>query len=425
MKEFREKERRDRDYLDLMIKRGRTSLLTDEVPMKDWELEEYSSLASMLLSRKKAFLTKRNSVTIFNDGKEKFKALFEALREAKHHIHAEYYIIRNDKLGNEFLEILMEKSKQGVQVRLLVDAIGTNLPAETTQKLKEAGVKVAVYNPSLIPHIALLNRTVNFRNHRKIVVIDGWVGFLGGFNVGDEYLGEDEKLGNWRDTHLEIDGRAVLALQLRFILDWNYASKEDLEITPEYFPTHLLLPQGATVQIVSGGPDNKWDLVQQSYLKMVTTAKQSIYIQTPYFVPDESIRDALRIAALSGVDIKIMVPKKPDHPFVHWANLSYLGELLDSGVKAYEYTKGFLHAKTIVIDGAVTSIGSANWDIRSFELNFETNAVIYNRDVAVVQQESFEKDLEDCVELTKEEYDKRSSWVKVKEAVSRLFSNVL
>jgi cardiolipin synthase len=271
----------------------------------------------------------------------------------------------------------------------------------------------------------LLNRTANFRNHRKIVVIDGKVGFLGGYNVGDEYLGKDEKLGHWRDTHLEIDGRAVLGLQLRFILDWNYASREDLEITPDYFPAYLSPPKGASVQIVSGGPDSVWDKVQQSYFKMVTIAQKSIYIQTPYFIPDESIRDALRVAALSGTDVKIMVPKKPDHPFVHWANLSYLGELLDSGVKAYEYKYGFLHAKTIVIDGAVTSIGSANWDIRSFELNFETNAIIYDRDVAVVQQGSFENDLKYCDELTKEEYDRRSWWVKVKEAISRMFSNVL
>ena len=204
---------------------------------------------------------------------------------------------------------------------------------------------------------------------------------MGGFNIGDEYLGEVKKWGYWRDAAVRIEGYAALACQLRFFLDWNYAAKaHQLDFEPRYFPdmpaAEQQLSPGMPVQIVSGGPDTYWNPIKEAYLKLINCATETVYLQTPYFIPDESVRDALRIAALSGLDVRVMIPNRPDHPFVYWASLSYVGQLLDSGVKAYSYDNGFLHAKTIVADETAASVGSANWDVRSFGLNFETNVLM-------------------------------------------------
>jgi cardiolipin synthase len=221
-----------------------------------------------------------------------------------------------------------------------------------------------------------------------------------------------------------VEGRAVLDLQARFLLDWSFATTEGLDISSRYFPPIGRAGTGA-MQIVSGGPDKREDLVRESYLKMISSARRSVYLQTPYFIPDESVLGALRVAALSGVDVKIMVPRIRDHPLVHWANLAYLGELVESGVKGYLYQGGFLHAKTIVVDGAIASVGSANWDIRSFELNFETNAMIYCRRVGREQEEAFLDDLRYCEQWTLADHLSRSTWVKVKCSFSRVFSPLL
>jgi cardiolipin synthase len=269
-----------------------------------------------------------------------------------------------------------------------------------------------------------LNFNINYRNHRKIVVIDGKTSYVGGFNIGDEYLGKDPKLGPWRDTHLRIEGPASLALQLRFLLDWNFASPARLEPSPKYFPT-VAGDQGAIVQIVSSGPMRRQDQIKEAYLKMVASANRSILIQTPYFIPDQSVMDLLRIAALSGVEVKIMVPQRRDQLLVHWASDSYLGELLEVGVRVFYYQKGFIHSKTITVDESLVSIGSANWDIRSFELNFETNAVVFDRAVGEEHARLFNIDQESCTELTKEAYDRRGLGPRVKVSLSRLASPVL
>lgn len=290
------------------------------------------------------------------------------------------------------------------------------------KELLDLGGQVEVFFPSILP---LINPRLNFRNHRKIVVIDGRIGYIGGFNVGDEYLGLSDRFGYWRDTHLRLEGSSVHPLQTRFILDWNQASaKNDIEYAERYFP---IIPQkgNAALQIISSGPDTDWEVIKYNYLRLITNAKRYIYIQTPYFIPDESFFDAVRIAVLTGIDVRIMIPNKPDHMFVYWATYSYVGQLVEAGAKVYHYEKGFIHAKTIVVDDEVASVGTANIDVRSFSLNFEVNAVLYDRILAHQLAEIFEGDILDCVELTHELYKNRSNIIKFKESISRLLTPIL
>src|SRR5690606_24552595 len=241
-------------------------------------------------------------------------------------------------------------------------------------------------------------------------IIDGKIGYIGGFNIGDEYLGKSEKFGYWRDTHLRIQGDAVKMMQIRFILDWNQASRHHIEYDDRYFIGGEKGDVG--VQIVSSGPDADWEQIKYGYIKMIMSAKESVYIQTPYFIPDESLMDALRIAALSGVKIKIMIPNKPDHMFVYWATLSSIGELLNEGAEVYIYQNGFLHAKTIVVDEKLSSVGTANIDVRSFRLNFEVNAFLYDIDIAKKLVDAFEKDVLLSTQMTKSLYEKRSIGIR-------------
>jgi cardiolipin synthase len=408
------------DELLLTIINEQKKLLLDRsATPDDVLLRPFRTMVLMLLENNWAYLTTDNKVRVYTDGNDKFNALLTAIRGAQQHINVEYYIIRNDRLGKEVVAALAERARAGVTVRLLVDGLGCGrLPRNFFADYLSAGGKLAKFFPSRIPFI---NLRMNFRNHRKIAVIDGTTAFVGGFNIGDEYLGKDPRFGYWRDTHLQIEGRAVHALQVRFFLDWNFAAAEYVGYEDRYFPEPAA--NGTTaLQIVSGGPDTKWNPVKEAYLKLISTAKSSVYLQSPYFVPDDSVMDALRIAALSGLDVRIMIPNRPDHPFVYWSSYSYIGELLEAGVKAYTYENGFIHAKTIVVDGIAGSVGSANWDVRSFKLNFETNAIIYDRHVCGNLRDIFLRDIEKCAELTPERYAARSPIVRIKESISRLLA---
>src|SRR5690625_3320510 len=288
------------------------------------------------------------------------------------------------------------------------------------KRIEDANIKVEAFFPSLIPRI---NFKINFRNHRKLTIIDGKIGYIGGFNIGDEYLGKSERFGYWRDTHLRICSDAVRTMQTRFMLDWTQASKEIIEYEKRYFIGCDAGDVG--IQIVSSGPDSDLEQIKYGYIKMILNAKKFVYIQTPYFIPDESLLDALRVAALSGVKIKIMIPNKPDHMFVYWATLSYVGKLIQDGAEIYLYQNGFLHAKTIVVDGEVASVGTANIDVRSFRLNFEINAFLYDVDLANRLVGIFEMDILDSTQMTKRLYEQRSIGIKFKESISRLLSPIL
>jgi cardiolipin synthase len=418
---FSLKNETDQKLTDLMESQIK-ELKTKENMVTDRCSDAFDRMALLLLQNNRALITTNNHITAFTDGKAKFTELIREIGNARDHVHMEYFILKDDGLGRDIMKALTEKARTGVEVRLLVDGVGSGgLPKHFYDEFAAAGGKHAVFFPSLFSYF---NYRVNFRNHRKIAIMDGETAFIGGFNIGDDYLGLDKRWGYWRDAAVRFKGTGALIAQMRFYLDWNFASKDKMEIKDRYFHQSSL-PQGSTMQIVSGGPDTGWNPVKESYLKMINTALNTVYIQTPYFIPDQSVMDALHIAALSGIDVRIMIPSKPDHIFVYWASHSYVEELLDSGVKAYTYDNGFLHAKTIVIDGAAASVGSANWDIRSFRLNFETNAVIYDEQVAGELKQAYLNDLSVCTELTPEWYNSRSHYFRARASVSRLFSPIL
>ncbi|WP_243291301.1 cardiolipin synthase [Bacillus sp. FJAT-47783] len=401
----------------------RRSIEENSLVYQDPSMAEYQSTIYMNLINGYGLYTQDNEVKIFTDGNEKFEDLLQSIKNAKDHIHIQYFIIKNGKIGKKIFRALTEKAKEGVQVRVLFDDMGSSrTPKKFFNELKEAGGEVASFFPSKF--LPFLNIRINYRNHRKIVVIDGKYGYIGGFNIGDEYLGLKEKFGNWRDTHLKLHGSATDSLQSRFFLDWNNASPAKLDYEKRYFPAKETAGNAA-IQIVSSGPDEEWEQIKNGIIKMIFSAKKSIYIQSPYFIPDESLMHALKTAALSGLDVRIMIPNKPDHMFVYWASYSYIGELLEIGVKSFIYDHGFIHAKTIVVDGKIASVGTANFDVRSFKLNFEVNAFIFDKNVAGELHTIFEEDLKKSRELTKEMYRSRSKVIKFKESISRLLSPIL
>jgi cardiolipin synthase A/B len=335
------------------------------------------SLIYMNLINNDAVLTEDNSVKLLTDGIEKFNSLLKDIEGAKDHIHLQYYIIKKDQLSKKLTEVLTRKACEGVKVRVLYDEVGSRrLSKEFFSDLVKAGGGVEIFFPS---KFFFFNPRLNYRNHRKLAIIDGKTGYLGGFNIGSEYLGVNKKFGYWRDTHLRIEGTAVHAIQTRFILDWNQASP-NLEISyiPNLFPD-FISEENIGIQIVTSGPDSKIEHIKNGYIKMISSAQNSILIQTPYFIPDMSFLDALRIACSSGVEVKIMIPNKHDHMLVYWATLSYIGELLMAGATVFIYDGGFIHSKTIIVDNEISSVGTANLDVRSFKLNFEVNAFYMTR----------------------------------------------
>lgn len=412
------------DHLSEAIRQQEHQLKTREYDREDTEIGEYTDLIMYNLETAGTVLSGDNDIDIFTDGNEKFNALLEDINRAQHFIHMQYYIIRNDVLMHRIVEALAAKAAEGVEVRLLFDAMGCRcVPRSYWRRLNEMGIQTAEFFPAILGRLQM---RINYRNHRKIVVIDNRVAYVGGFNVGKEYIGLDERFGYWRDTHLRIRGMGVLGLQLRFVLDWNYAARENLLQNQKLFEN--IEPgerDNCELQIISSGPDHQVALIRDNYLRLITKAQKSIYIQTPYFIPDESIFNALKIAVRSGIEVNIMIPCKPDHPFVYWATYSYIGELVMAGAKCYVYNKGFLHSKGMTVDCKVFCYGTANMDIRSFALNFEVNAIVYNQEKAYEMEKIFREDLKDCTRITRDKYAARKLPVRFKEQVCRLLSPLL
>lgn len=397
-----------------LVQAQKEMLADDEDLLSERQASENAKeMASLFLESDESILTKGNKVELFTDGAEKFDSLIEDISKAEHHIHMIYYIIHNDKIGKRVLRALEERAAAGVEVLVIYDALGSrSLRPKFFKTLKKLGGKAEPFFGSKLP---IINLRFNYRNHRKIVVIDGKIGYTGGFNVGDEYLGEYKKFGYWRDTHLKIQGNAVLALQTRFLMDWNAAvSNHKLEYEENYFP--LIDKKGhANIQVVSSGPDSDLEQIKKGYIKMISMAKESVFIQTPYFVPDDSVLESIQIAVMSGIDVKIMIPNKPDHPFIYRATMYYAEAMVNAGAEVYIYDNGFLHAKTVVVDGDICSIGTANFDIRSFKLNFEVNVFIYDDKIAKQQEQFFYEDMKKSYLLTKEMLDNQSKWLKFKQ----------
>ena len=415
------KEEEEHELLSLLAGQD-VSLQKNTLHFNDPRTREYLDLVYLQMVSNYSLLTQDNKVEVFHEGEELFNRILSSLKKAQHYIHMEYFIIRNDSLGQHIMNILAEKARQGVEVKLLYDGMGSiRLSPRFFRKLHEAGGRSAAFFPPFLPYI---NVRVNYRNHRKILIIDGDEAYVGGFNVGDEYIGVSPRFGYWRDIHLNIRGSAIDSLEMRFLLDWRFAARDPLSETDFYFPTRK--PEGSSaLQIVSSGPDMNYPAIKNGYLKLINKAKRNVYIETPYLIPDDSILEALKIAALSGVDVRLMIPYKPDHFYVHWASLSYVGELLEAGVRCYQYQKGFLHSKMVCTDGFASSVGTANLDIRSFELNFEVNAFIYDEEIGRQLEENFLSTLEDCIEITRETYATRPMRVRFKEGLFRLLSPIL
>ncbi|MBE5883824.1 MAG: cardiolipin synthase [Lachnospiraceae bacterium] len=412
------------DHLHEAVRQQEHQLQTAELGGSDESIMGYTDLILYNLQTTGAVLSDDNDVDFFTDGTDKFRALVEDMKKAEHFIHIQYYIIKDDVLFQAIKDILIEKAAQGVEVRVLFDAMGCRwVNHKRWKELREKGVMTAEFFPAILGRLQL---RINYRNHRKIVVIDNKVGYVGGFNIGKEYVGLDKKFGHWRDTHMRIRGSAVLALQIRFILDWNYAARENLLQNAKLFEgVNSGNRDFCKMQIISSGPDNTIQQIRDNYLRLIAKAKKSIYIQTPYFIPDESIYNALMVAVRSGIEVNIMIPCMPDHPFVYWATYSYIGDMIMAGAKCYTYNNGFLHSKGIIVDGKVFCYGTANMDIRSFALNFEVNAVVYDKKKAREMELLFKEDLKVCKQITKDSYASRRLIVRIKEQICRLMSPLL
>lgn len=404
---------KESEYQLRQIKEGQFDFSNDRT-------KNHLDMVEMFNRAEDEILYTNNRVKVYNEGESKFEDLFADLRQAKHTIYVQYYIYKSDELSTEFTNILKEKAREGLDVYLLIDGMGIRkMTLRDIKDLKESGVKFGIFFPGLISKI---NTRINYRNHRKIVVIDKRIGYVGGFNVGDEYVSKGP-MGFWRDTHLRIVGPAVNGLAWRFFLDFKFASEDYTKgFTTELFPE---IEDGVDINIVTSGPDTKADSIRNGYEKLITSARKEVYIQTPYFVPDEGLLKALKVAALSGVEVHLMFPKKRDHVFVHWASLSFMGELLKWGAHVYQYEGGFLHTKVVISDDYLSSVGTANFDIRSFELNFEVNAFIYDEEINKKLKEDFMEDLKSCTEITPEIYNNRSKFTKFRESISRLLSPLL
>ena len=390
---------------------------------EDMADKENAELASMLIKDLNSPLTRHNSIKLLLNGEEKFPELLKALENATHHIHMEYYIYEYDEIGTAIIELLIKKAKAGVQVRFIYDDFGSpSIKKKTEKRMQDAGVEV---HPFHKVHFYLLANRINYRNHRKIVVIDGQTGFVGGINVADKYINNKKGQLYWRDTHLRIDGPGVYYLQYLFLADWNFCCPEGLKPDNIYFQQNLPVKGDSLVQIVASGPDSLQPSVLFSILQAIYLAKEEILITTPYLIPGDNIIDALRIAASSGLSVKLLVPGKSDSLFVNAASKANYHDLLQAGVEIYLYQKGFVHAKTLVADGKLSMIGTANMDYRSFELNFEVNAIIYDKPFAQKMQAVFFEDLKHAKKLNAKAWYKRPGYAKLSERIARLFSPCL
>lgn len=386
--------------------------------------DKWKEMISMNLEYADALLTGNDSVEIITDGKEMFERLCSDIENAKYTVKLCYFIVKDDFVGQRLIELLTKKAREGVKVRLLIDALGSRSIGYTElREFRNAGGRYALFFKPFIRHMYF---RINYRNHRKLAVIDNEIGYIGGFNIAKEYLGYKKKFGYWRDTQLIIRGNALATLNERFYMDWRYASKEKIDLIDQSVKHAVKNSTGdILIQIVCCGPESEKEEIKMAFMKMITNATRNIYIQTPYFVPDEPMMESLRMAARSGVDVRIMIPCMPDHPFVYKTTLYNAGRLIKEGAKIYIYENGFLHAKTLSVDGEVCTAGSSNFDIRSFKLNFEANAFIYDRNVTADMDAGFMADIEHCRPYTQEDRDNISWYEKAAESISRLLTEIL
>ncbi|MFZ2338241.1 MAG: cardiolipin synthase [Bacteroidales bacterium] len=375
-------------------------------------------LIHLLLNNNRSLLTLDNRIDLLVNGQQTFPAMLDTIASATNYIHLESYRIEPDTLGTEFRELLERKAREGVKVRVIYDDVGSwNIHKSYLREIRASGVQIFPFMPVRFPSFS---SKINYRNHRKILVVDGRVGFVGGINIADKYLHGLPGLGPWVDTHLKLEGEAVAALDRLFISDWDFVSGEELK--PESFLKHVRKTGNrCLVQVASSGPDTDWATIMQVYFSAIATAKSSIYLTSPYFSPDESILTALKTAALSGVDVRMIFPKRSDSIISNWNTHSYICELLEAGVRVFLYENGFIHSKYLLVDSVFSSVGSPNVDVRSFDLDFEVTALIYDGEFAARLGLLFNEDLKNSREVVMRDWIKRSRRERYKESMARIF----
>ncbi|HZG55669.1 cardiolipin synthase [Paenibacillus sp.] len=385
-------------------------------------LREESRFFGLLNSFPDAAITTRNDTTVLASAQETYRVMLQDIERATDHIHMLYYIWNDDVWGKRFHDALIRKALEGVEVRIIYDGIGAySTPRGFWDGLRATGGHVHCFLPAFI---ALFDKRLNYRNHRKITVVDGKVGYVGGINIGDEYTGTDKKLGYWRDTSVRLMGDAVLELQRCFLRDWQFVCGERLPYSTQYFPRHEVSATD-TVQIVPSGPDSSWNTILEMYFGAFGTARQRIYVTTPYLIPDQSLLMSLKTAALSGVDVRVVIPGVADSKLTLWASLSYVEELLQTGVRVYRYRKGFMHAKTVIVDDHFASTGTANMDLRSFFSNFEINAAFFDERIVHRFASDLLLDIADSEEIRLPAFAMRGRLQRGKETIGRLLAPLL
>lgn len=381
-------------------------------------VQRHPNLFTLLERTSPGTLFTPSNVTLYHHGKDKFASLFHEIKKAKRHIHLQYYAIHHDHLGKELTQLLSQKAKEGIEVRLIFDHVGSiDLKKSYLKQLERDGIHVAIFGKV---HFKMFNNRINYRNHRKMVIIDGQVGFIGGINVGDAYVEP-----SWRDTHMKITGQSVLDLQRLFCNDWRYLKQEDL-MTPLYFPKIPEVQNGdSLIKMIASGPDQDVQTIKSAIFSMITEARRSIQIATPYFIPDEDILTALKIAALSGVDVSLLMPSIPDRKISFYASRSFYKDLMSAGVHIYTYNPGFVHSKLLIIDQEFATVGTCNMDMRSFHLNFEVNAVLFGGHAIQELCLHYQHDLLQSTQINQEVFTYRPYREQIAEALSRLAAPML
>ncbi|MDH3322066.1 MAG: cardiolipin synthase [Flavobacteriaceae bacterium] len=386
------------------------------------KIDSNIKLPTLFYNIEQVKFTLKNDIQLLINGEEKFPILIEELKKAKKNIYLDYYIFNDDQIGTKIIALLCEKAMTGIEVKIIYDDVGSSISRKNIEKLKKNKVQIFPYMPVMFSRLA---HKANYRNHRKMVIIDNKVGFLGGINISDKYINPNKDQLFWRDTHLLIKGEAVMDLQYIFISDWYFVSGQKIKVSDVLYQENSGIKSNIATCVLSSDYGSNSQSIMEAFFGMITSAREEILITTPYFLPNETILNALKITAKSGVHIKIMIPKKPDIKTAFYASQTYLKSLLESGVEVYYYTKGMMHAKTMIIDNYICTVGSTNMDHRSFNLNAEVNAFIIDKTIASQLKLIFENDLKNAYKLDTNELNNRKWYNKVTCSVARLFAPVL
>ncbi len=390
------------------------------------DLQRWKKLVDYLEVSGAGKLSTYEEMEVFTTGNHFFSNLINDILKAKQTIHMEYFVFKDDELGRKLFDAMIKKAESGVSIKLLLDGVNS-ITYKKIKEFEKSGIEVEVFFPSLFHFLKIANLRANYRDHKKLTIIDGRIGYIGGFNIGNEYLGRG-RLGKWRDTALRIQGEVIHEIEREFFMSWNFAKKgsKDNMVIPK--PLEVNKYKKTTInstQLVSSGPHFQLRTARDNFLRMIMEAKKTIYIQTPYFIPDDTIMDALKVASISGVNIKIMIPDKPDHFFVYWVNHSFAWELFEYGIGFYRYKEGFIHSKVVIVDDEIATVGTVNFDYRSFYQNFEININLYGGEKIKELRNNFIQDLRVSEKLTNIEYLKRGNLNKFKESLFRLLAPML